>query len=82
MLKHHRHACRARRTGLVRGIGRLKKPHFPGIGPHQPVDHLHQSRFSSAILAQERVNFALADVKRHILIGNDAGVGFCQPLKL
>ena len=42
MLKHHRHARGPCRTGLFGGVGRIKKLHAPGIGPHQSVDHLDQ----------------------------------------
>jgi hypothetical protein len=45
-----------------------------GIGTHHARCDAHQGRFSCAILAQERVDFAALRLKGNVLHGDDAGV--------
>ena len=75
MLKHHRHAQPPRLGRFRRAIGLAAKAHLAAVGPHQPVDHLHQRRFARAILAQKRMHLALGNGERHIAVGHHARIG-------
>ena len=46
-------------------------------------EHFHKRRFTCAVFAHQRVNFALSQGKIHALVGCDAvGIHFCDPFHL
>ena len=63
MLEHHADAARA---GLLRAMqaDRLAFPQDAAFaGLQQPIEHLHEGGFPRPVLAQQRMDFAAADVE-------------------
>jgi len=80
MLKHHRHPRRPRRRRIGRRVGRAAQAHRAAIGFDEAVYHLDQRGLARAILAQERVDLALADIERHGIIGDHARIGLGEAI--
>ena len=78
MLEYHRNTRRAGLAWLGRGKGLTAQFHRAFVGFHQAVDHFHQRGFARAVFAQKCVDFTRADVERHVVIGDNAGIGFGQ----
>lgn len=78
MLEHHCNTRGARRTWFRRCIGRAAQGHRALVWFHQAVDHLDQRRLASAVFSQQRVDFPFADVEGHVVIGDNAWIGFGQ----
>jgi hypothetical protein len=47
---------------------------LPGVGPGQTVQDVHERRLAGAVLTQERVNLAPADVEIDMVVGDDARI--------
>ncbi len=65
--------ARAPRWAWAAHRARAAQRHLPAVGLDQPVDHLHQRRLARAVLAQQGVNLAPADRKRHSLLATTPG---------
>jgi hypothetical protein len=48
------------------------------VGGEDAVDDLDQGRLAGTVLAQKRVDLALLDGERHVVIGQHAGVGLAD----
>ncbi len=53
-----------------------------GVGPVEPVEDVHQRRLAGAVLAEERVHFALAELEVDVVVGDDAGELLRDPAHL
>ena len=80
VLEHHRHALPPRLGRFCRCIGLAAQGHPATVRAHKAVDHLDQRGLPSPVLPKKRVNLALADLERHIRVGDNAGIGLCHPL--
>ena len=78
MLVHH---ADAHGDGLVGRADRYPLPEqtdLAGIRRKEAVEHVHHGRLSRAVLADQAKDLPLIDGKGHIIIGQDAGKGFCN----
>src|SRR2546429_9028472 len=50
--------------------------HFATICVNKTVENIHESSFTSAILAYQSVNLAFTHYKIHMIVGNDTRPGF------
>ena len=53
---------------------------FPFIGKINPGNHIHQGRFSAAVLAQNGQNFPLIHIQIHAFVGHHAAKAFGDAL--
>ncbi len=72
MLEHHADAVRARFRRLLRPVGLAVEVHGAAVGLQHAVDHLHQRRLAGAVLAEQRVDLAMADGEGDVVVGLDA----------
>jgi len=49
--------------------------HDAAVGLQDTVDHFHQCRLAGAIFPQKCVDFTVADLESHVIVGDDAGKG-------
>src|SRR5260370_24703133 len=56
--------------------------HFATIGVNKTVENIHESSFTSAILAHQSVNLAFTHFKIHMIVGNDTRPGFSDVTQL
>lgn len=78
LLIHRGNAERARhRRAVVRDLFPAD-PQRAGIGRDRARHHLDQRGFPRAVLADQRVYFARAQLERDALQGSHTGVGFCD----
>ena len=80
MLKHHGHACGPRGSWFCRRKVFARQLHGTVIRTHQTIDHFHQSRFSRTVFTEQRMNFTCVNIEAHVIIGDHAGIGFCEPI--
>jgi hypothetical protein len=52
------------------------------VGRVEPVEDVHQRRFAGAVLAQQRVNLAAAQIEVHVVVGEHPGEPLCDPAEL
>ena len=53
------------------------KEYLARIGPIETVRDLHDRRFPRPVLADDRVDRALLDTERNVVVGDDAAEGLC-----
>ena len=54
----------------------------PSSGVVEPVEDVHQRRLAGAVLAEERVHLAAAEVEVDVVVGDDAREALGDPAKL
>src|ERR1700722_18411075 len=81
MLKHHADSqtssLRRGRDGFILTVPQ----NGPGIRLSDAVDDLHQSALAGTILAKYRMDLAGLYAQRNIVVGDNAGVPFCNASK-
>jgi hypothetical protein len=65
VLVHHADAQAARLGGVARSDGATVEANLAGVGLGQAVENVHQRRLAGAVLAQEGVNLAAAQIEAH-----------------
>ena len=53
-------------------VGCALDPDLALLGRVEPVEDVHQRRLAGAVLAEERVHLALAQVEADVVVGDDA----------
>ncbi len=69
MLVHHPDAAVDRVVGILDLDLFTVEENLAFIRIVQPVDDIHQGRFTGAVLTQKGVNFALFEAKRNVIVG-------------
>ena len=73
VLEHHADAEAPRGAGIRDPDGRAVEDDLSLVGREDAVDHLDESRFSRAVLAEQGVDLARLDAEIDVVIGADAG---------
>ena len=82
VLVHHADAVLDRRLGRAE-LGRLAvDPDLALVRLVEAVDDVHQRRLAGAVLAEQRVHLALAQVEVDAVVRDDAGEALRDPTKL
>ena len=77
MLVHHADTVGERLLRAIDGHGAAVDEDAPAVGPVEPVQDVHERRLAGAILSQQGVDLAGADVDRHAVVGDDVA----EPLR-
>ena len=78
MLEHHADAQPPRRARIGDADGRAVEDDLPLVGREDAVDHLDQRRFSGAVLAEQRMDFAGLDAQVNVVVGAHARKGLAD----
>ena len=61
---------------------RALDPDLALVGVVEPVEDVHQRRLAGAVLAEQRVHLALAEIEADVVVGDDAGEALRDPAHL
>ncbi len=78
VLEHHADAEPPSRARIGDADSRAVEDDLALVGREDAVDHLDESRFSRAVLAEKSVNLAGLDAQVHVVVGAHAGEGFAD----
>jgi hypothetical protein len=73
VLRHQRDASGRRFGGRQSRIDLAANPDFPAVGLQQALQHVHQGGLAGAVLAEQGMDLAGVDRKRHIVQGAHPG---------
>ena len=59
--------------GERKSTGLAEEPDLAGVGAVEPVEHVHERALAGAVLAEQGVDLAEAEVEVDAVVGDDAG---------
>ena len=82
VLVHHPDAVIDRVAGGAHAQRLAPQEDLALVGQVQPVEHVHQRALAGAVLTEQRVDLALAEVEVHVVVGDHAREPHRDPPKL